>query len=60
VTEFKAPGDLVNKLEVEYKRNENILRFLTVAMDKHAVSYADRKRKGELAPKPKKSDKEIA
>lgn len=46
VTEFKAPGELINKLEVEYTREERIMRFLTVALDKHAIDYADRKRKG--------------
>jgi len=54
LTEFKAPGDFIQKLEVEYKRDERILRFLTTALDKHAVYYNDRKRKGELgAPKRK-------
>lgn len=52
--EFKADGDFIQKLEVEYKRDERILRFLTIALDKHSVYYNDRKRKGELgAPKRK-------
>lgn len=42
--EFKAPGELINKLEVEYKRDERIMRFLTVALDKHAVAYNEKKR----------------
>lgn len=46
VTEFKAPGELINKLEIEYTREERIMRFLTVALDKHAVDYNERKRKG--------------
>lgn len=61
VTEFKASGELINKLEVEYKRDERVMRFLTIALDKHAVAYAERKRKGELAPKAsKKSEGEVA
>ena len=44
--EFKSPGALINKLEVEYKRDERVMRFLSVALDKHAVSYNERKRKG--------------
>jgi small subunit ribosomal protein S6 len=51
--EFKAPGDLINKLEVEYRRDERILRFLTTALDKHAVVYNERKRNGAFAKKPK-------
>ncbi len=55
LTEFKADGALINKLEVEYKRDERIMRFLTVALDKHAVAYNDRKRNGQLAPLPKRT-----
>lgn len=43
--EFNASPELVHKLEVEYKRDERIMRFLTVALDKHAVAYNERKRK---------------
>ena len=47
--EFAGEGEeIVNALEVTYKRDERILRFLTVALDKHAVAYAD-KRKGLVA-----------
>ena len=47
--EFAGEGqEIVNNLEVAYKRDERILRFLTVALDKHAVAYAD-KRKGLVA-----------
>ncbi len=47
--EFAGEGEaIVNNLEVTYKRDERILRFLTVALDKHAVAYAD-KRKGKVA-----------
>jgi len=37
-------GGLINKLETEYRRDERIIRFLTLKMDKHAVEYAERKR----------------
>ncbi len=42
--EFKAEGDLVNKLETEFRRDEKVMRFLTVKMDKFAVAYAEKKR----------------
>lgn len=35
--EFKAPGDIVGKLERQYQLNENIIRFLTVELDKKAL-----------------------
>jgi small subunit ribosomal protein S6 len=42
--EFKAPGELIEKLEIEYRRDERIIRFLTFRMDKYAVEYAEKKR----------------
>jgi len=43
--EFSGEGqEIVNNLEVAYKRDERILRFLTVALDKHAVAYADKRK----------------
>ncbi len=42
--EFRAEGDLVRKLETEFKRDERIIRFLTVGLDKYAVEYAEKKR----------------
>ncbi len=35
--EFKAPGDIVAKLERHYHLNENIVRYLTVQLDKKAL-----------------------
>jgi small subunit ribosomal protein S6 len=43
--EFKSETDLINKLEVEYKRDERIMRFLTVALDKHAITYNEKRRR---------------
>ena len=42
--EFKGPGDIVEKLEVQYRRNERIIRFLTFRMEKAAIEYAEQKR----------------
>ena len=44
VFEYKAEGSLISKLEVEFKRDERILRFLTVLLDKHAIAYNEKKR----------------
>jgi small subunit ribosomal protein S6 len=46
--EFSGAGEVVNNLEVTFRRDERMLRFLTVALDKHAAAYAD-KRKGLIA-----------
>ena len=42
--EFTAPGEVINPLEVEFRREERFMRYLTVAMDKHAVAWAERRR----------------
>jgi small subunit ribosomal protein S6 len=51
VFEFKAPPTLVASLEIEYRRDERILRFLTLSLDKHAVAYNEKKRKGLVGKK---------
>jgi len=51
LTEFRAPGDLINKLEIELRRDERVLRFLTIALDKHAVAYNEKKRSGAFNQK---------
>ncbi len=43
--EFKSEGDIIRDLEITYKRDERILRFLTVKLDKHAVAYNEKKRR---------------
>lgn len=42
--EFKAEGTLIDKLELEFRRDERILRFLTVALDKYAITYNESRR----------------
>lgn len=42
--EFKADGIIVDKLELEFRRDERILRFLTVALDKYAMTYNESRR----------------
>ncbi|HBE39935.1 MAG TPA: 30S ribosomal protein S6, partial [Bacteroidales bacterium] len=51
--EFKGQGNIVEKLEVQYRRDERIIRFLTFRMDKFAVEYADKKRKQKESVKVK-------
>jgi small subunit ribosomal protein S6 len=42
--EFKAPSEFIAKLETEYRRDERIIRFLTIHMEKYAVEYSEKKR----------------
>src|ERR1044071_5649632 len=47
-------GSVVADLEVAFKRDERVLRFLTVRLDKHAVAYAEKRRnKAKNAKKEK-------
>ena len=43
--EFQSEGDILPKLETDYKRDERIIRFLIVRLDKYGVEYSIRKRK---------------
>lgn len=42
--EFESEGSLINDLELVFRRDERVLRFLTIKMEKHAVIYAEKKR----------------
>ncbi len=42
--EFNAFGELIEKLEREYRYDERVIRFLTVRLDKHAVAYNNKRR----------------
>jgi small subunit ribosomal protein S6 len=54
IIEFTAPGNSISKVEVEFRRDENILRFLTTALDKYAIEYNEKRRQG-LVGKGKKT-----
>ena len=47
--EFKADPQFVATLETQYHRDERIIRFLTVALDKDAVAYAEKRRNNKAA-----------
>ncbi|MBP5542197.1 MAG: 30S ribosomal protein S6 [Bacteroidales bacterium] len=47
--EFNAEGSLIADLEIAYKRDERLLRFLTVSLDKYAIAYNEKKRAAKKA-----------
>lgn len=51
MVEFKADPTLIRKFEVEFRRDEKVMRFLTTVLDKHSIVYAERRRKGEFNKK---------
>lgn len=54
--EFQAEGNIVAPLEVEFKRDERVMRWLTVKLDKYAIDYAQ-KRREKLSANKKESAK---
>ena len=54
IYEFAAEADteIVDKLELAFRRDEQVLRYLTIKLDKHALKYNERRRNGEFN-KPK-------
>jgi small subunit ribosomal protein S6 len=51
LVEFKGDPTIIKKFELEIRREEKVMRFLTTVLDKHAIVYADRRRKGEFNKK---------
>ena len=57
--EFEAENNAVAVLETEFRRDESVMRFLTTVLDKFAVEYNSRRRKGDFK-KGKDKDKKPA
>ena len=43
--EFTVAGEAIEPFELEFRRDERIMRYLTVKLDKHAVEWAEKRRK---------------
>lgn len=53
--EFATEGaNWLTKFELNLKRNERLLRFLTVKLDKYGIKYNDDKRNGRIGSRKKK------
>jgi small subunit ribosomal protein S6 len=50
--QFQSEATLVADLEVAYKRDERLLRFLTVKLDKNALAYSEKRRNKAKNPQP--------
>jgi small subunit ribosomal protein S6 len=56
--EFTAAPEAVATLETEFRRDESVMRFLTTVLDKYAVAYNARRKKGEFNKGKKAAKKE--
>jgi len=45
--QMEAPGDVIAQLETGFKRDERVLRFLNIRLDKFALEWAE-KRKAKI------------
>ena len=44
LVEFKGEPSIVNTLETGYRRDEKVIRYMTVRLDKYAAQYAEKRR----------------
>lgn len=51
VLEYKGPSDINGKLDIQFNRDENVLRFVNIRLDKYSIDYNERKRRGEIGRK---------
>lgn len=42
--EYTVAAEIIGSLELEFRRDERFMRYLTVSLDKHAISWAERRR----------------
>jgi small subunit ribosomal protein S6 len=58
--EYKVEPAAIDALNIEFRRDERVMRDLTVAMDKHHIAYAERRRNGLVGKKSNEEAKEGA
>ncbi len=51
--EFNSEAKALDEFELACRRDEQVMRFLTVSLDKHALAYNDKRRKGAFNKKKK-------
>ena len=47
--QFSSSNELVKSLELEFRRDERVMRYLTVKLDKHAQAWAEKRIKRDKA-----------
>lgn len=57
IVEYKAQSyEAIGKMEISFRRDEYILRFLTVKLDKYGIKYNDDKRNGLIGKKKEETN----
>jgi len=57
--QFQAEGTFINDFEIAFKRDERILRFLTVSLDKFSLEYAEKRRTRRAEMKNNRDNKQV-
>lgn len=47
--QFSSANELVKAIELEFRRDERVMRYLTVKLDKHALAWAEKRIKRDKA-----------
>jgi small subunit ribosomal protein S6 len=42
--EYKVSGETITPFELEFRRDDSVMRYLTVSLDKHAIAWAEKRR----------------
>lgn len=60
VLQFEGPATTIKDLDIAFHRDERILRYITVSLDKHAIAYLEKRKLkfGKKETKPEKSKAE--
>jgi len=48
LVEYRSTGEAVKTLEIGFGRDESVLRYITIRLDKYAIKYNDDKRAGVM------------
>ncbi len=57
--EFKAEPEFVATLETQFRRDERVIRYITVALDKYAAEYAEKRRNNRQAKAQAQAQPEV-
>ena len=58
--EFEGEPTIVDQLEIAYRRDEKVIRFLTFRLDKYAAEYAVKRRAVRKAKQEERAAQEAA
>ena len=42
--DYKVAGEAITSFELEFRRDDSVMRYLTVRLDKHAEAWAEKRR----------------